>query len=693
MGESALFINDQLVKRHFCGYTPLAADVTGYLKAGETNRLFLTLDNSDNEDLPPGKSQDLLDYSYDGGLYRDAWLCMTSDLYITDPLLADTPGGGGVMVWYPVVTKETAQVYVKVQTANEREQDQSFQLSVTLKDSDGQTAASCCQNVSCQSKSCMETLTVLTVEQPALWAPESPHLYQLYIQILQNNALADEKVLSVGIHSAQFTRERQLVFNGHSRRLNGANYHQTWPYLGNGVPSHLLIRDILKLKELGIENIRGHYPFSEAFTDACDQLGMTLIVSLPGWQFFKEGLFVSRCEENLRTMIRWQRNHPSVLIWEPLPNETEMPSWFQKRMLEIVDEELPHGIYWTGSDYAPTRISYREFDPGMLAPGTADYGALSENLKKNPLWVREYGDSPDNWTDQSCAWRVPRGYGDTAMLRAVERMLGQDPQMQGSSYLTVYNRTDLNGFGIWPGIEHNRGYHILPCHGGFYDLFRLPKFTAEFMKSQLDPGQHGYYVFAANWMTEYSPDDVTIYSNADTVKLYYDEEYVGEATPQDLAIAHPPFLFKNIRTRYKKRDRSTLKAIALVNGTAVATHIRKSPGIPKYLSLTADTMGVPFTADGSDIVAVYCHLLDRDGQTVPWLGDRLPVLFSVEGEGVIIGDASIGANPVCPEAGIAPVLIRSTKKAGTITIRARMMWPQHGPAAVEPAVLTIESSL
>ncbi len=41
--------------------------------------------------------------------------------------------------------------------------------------------------------------------------------------------------------------------------------------------------------------------------------------------------------------------------------------------------------------------------------------------------MREYGDAPDNWTDQNCAWRIPRGFGDTAMLKAVERMLGIDP--------------------------------------------------------------------------------------------------------------------------------------------------------------------------------------------------------------------------------------------------------------------------
>lgn len=52
-------------------------------------------------------------------------------------------------------------------------------------------------------------------------------------------------------------------------------------------------------------------------------------------------------------------------------------------------------------------------------------------------------------------------------------------------------------------------------------------------------------------MTKYSPDDVTVYSNVDSVRLYYDGEYVGEALPEDIAVKHPPFCFKNVRSRFK----------------------------------------------------------------------------------------------------------------------------------------------
>jgi beta-galactosidase len=65
------------------------------------------------------------------------------------------------------------------------------------------------------------------------------------------------------------------------------------------------------------------------------------------------------------------------------------------------------------------------------------------------------------------------------------------------------------------------------------------------------------------------------------------------------------------------------------------------------------------------------------------------IRFTVEGEGEIIGDASINANPRAVEWGSAPVLIRSTKKAGKIKVKAEVQFP--GVHAPTPAELEIES--
>ena len=62
MGVSQLYLNGELIKEHFCGYTPLVADISDRLLFGEENLVEVRLDNSDNPEVPPGKNQDVLDF-------------------------------------------------------------------------------------------------------------------------------------------------------------------------------------------------------------------------------------------------------------------------------------------------------------------------------------------------------------------------------------------------------------------------------------------------------------------------------------------------------------------------------------------------------------------------------------------------------------------------------------------------------
>ena len=114
MGVSELFLNGEKVKEHFCGYTPLVYDMSEKLKYGEENLIMIRLDNRDNCDVPPGKPQADLDFSYDGGLYRDVKLKVCDRLYITHPLLEETAAGGGIFVWYSDVTESHARVHFRV---------------------------------------------------------------------------------------------------------------------------------------------------------------------------------------------------------------------------------------------------------------------------------------------------------------------------------------------------------------------------------------------------------------------------------------------------------------------------------------------------------------------------------------------------------------------------------------------------
>jgi beta-galactosidase len=131
----------------------------------------------------------------------------------------------------------------------------------------------------------------------------------------------------------------------------------------------------------------------------------------------------------------------------------------------------------------------------------------------------------------------------------------------------------------------------------------------------------------------------------------------------------------------------SLLAEGIIDGKVVVTEKKMPSRRSTKIRLYADEMGKQLVADGSDFIVVVAEITDDNGNVRRLAKDQ--IVFTVEGEGRIIGDASIAANPRAVEWGSAPVLIQSTNKAGKITIIARSQWPgTYAPAA---DTLTIES--
>ena len=140
MGAAVLFVNGREVDRHYCGYTPFVTDITEYVNYGSENELYITLDNSDDPLFPPGKPQSELDFTYDGGLYRDVTLTVCEPLYITDPVLADEKAGGGIFVWYTDVSADSADVHIRAHIKNEYTMEKEYTAVFSLLSPGGEKA-------------------------------------------------------------------------------------------------------------------------------------------------------------------------------------------------------------------------------------------------------------------------------------------------------------------------------------------------------------------------------------------------------------------------------------------------------------------------------------------------------------------------------------------------------------------------
>jgi beta-galactosidase len=140
---------------------------------------------------------------------------------------------------------------------------------------------------------------------------------------------------------------------------------------------------------------------------------------------------------------------------------------------------------------------------------------------------------------------------------------------------------------------------------------------------------------------------------------------------------------------YTQRNWQNVKMVAegIVGGKVVCMEEKMPSRRSTKLRLYVDEMGKKLVADGSDFVVVVCEVTDDLGHVRRLAKEN--IRFTVEGEGEIIGDASINANPRAVEWGSAPMLVRSTKKAGKIKVKAEVQFP--GTHAPTPAELEIES--
>lgn len=137
----------------------------------------------------------------------------------------------------------------------------------------------------------------------------------------------------------------------------------------------------------------------------------------------------------------------------------------------------------------------------------------------------------------------------------------------------------------------------------------------------------------------------------------------------------------------KNWQKVNMVAEGIIDGKVVCTQKKMPSRRSTKLRLYADTQKVNLVADGSDFIVVVAEVTDDSGNVRRLAKEN--IVFTVEGEGEIIGDARIGANPRAVEFGSAPLLIRSTRKAGKIKVKAHVQF--EGTQAPTAAEMEFES--
>ncbi|MBN1758956.1 MAG: beta galactosidase jelly roll domain-containing protein [Chitinispirillaceae bacterium] len=288
------------------GYTSFVIDITKQISRTDSNVIAVRVDNSPQADVPPGAGW--IDYVTWGGIYRNTWLHVTDPVYIPQ---------WGQIISTPTVSSASATVNVRTTVVNDKAQASSCTVTYEIfnKDSARVSTQTAQQTIPANSSSIVSMSS--EIPTPVLWSPESPTLYRVVTTVSVDGIPVDDYVDRFGVRTLEWTVNDGFHLNGSRCFINGANLAQDFAWVHAAVPVSRFYKMIESVKYAGFNLMRcSHFPRDPAFYDACDELGLLLLVEVPTWGWSHTSytpVFWSNLHGTFKEMVLQGNNHPSII--------------------------------------------------------------------------------------------------------------------------------------------------------------------------------------------------------------------------------------------------------------------------------------------------------------------------------------------------------------------------------------------
>ena len=706
---ATVYVNGTELKTHRCGYTAFRVEITKAARFDGTDLLAVRLDSTENPSVPPFGY--VIDYLTYGGLYRDVWLDLRNETCLAN-VFVQTPD------------LETA----KVQATISGPAPAAMRLRVL--DAQGECVAETTVAAAAANAQQMEGFSVFSAALKAAgvtpWTCEHPALYTLETT-LYDDAMQPVDTVNTrfGFRTAVFQKDG-FYLNGKRTFLRGLDRHQAYPYLGYAAPKRLQEEDAKILKhELCCNAVRtSHYPQSQAFIDACDELGILVFTEIPGWQHIGDEAWQKQALDNVREMVLENRNHPSIVLWGVRINESRDNDALYEQtnaLARFLDpSRQTSGVrYLKQSSFLEDVYAYNDFKPFDFDAPICKKSEVVPDVSRGYLISEHSGHMFPTKSFDPWRRRQKHALRHARTLDAAQA----SGEHAGCFGWCMFDYPTHKDFGSGDRV----------CYHGVLDAFRNPKLAAAVYASQGDE-QPVLEIGTPMCIGDYPAGEIGeiyVFTNAEKVALYKNDRLVKTFRPLPWkGLKHPPVKIddligqlliseEGITGKKEQRLHAALLSAArhgldkmplidklkmfyamkryhmsyadgeelygkyvgnwggvatgwrfdAIKGDTVVASVFARPG--KRLHLEVKVGSTELMEDGGyDATAVRIRVLDENGNLAPYA--QLPVHFTVSGDLALIGPKS-----ACAEGGMTGTYVKTVGRAGegTLTIETEQTAP------------------
>lgn len=574
-----VMLNDQHLGRYPVGRTTLTLDISQAIRHDQANRLTVKAEHPELiTDMPwvcGGCSSEwgFSEGSQPFGIYRPVVLEVTDHVRV-EPF--------GIHIWHD---DDLKTIYIETELKNYGIKEETLVIVNKFCEQEGKQVFSLSQPVTLKPGENRTIRQSAAINNPQLWEPGNPYLYQLTTQVLRQGTAVDETITPFGIRSISWPVKRNdgngcFLINGKPFFLNGVCEYEHLFGQSHAFSHEQVAARVKAIQAAGFNAVRdAHQPHHLDYQKAWDREGIIFWPQFSTHIWYDTPEFRNNFKRLLRQWIKERRNSPSVVLWG-LQNESSLPKSFAMECMDIIHEMDPTALHMR----AVTTCNGGEgTDWNVVQNWSGTYGGTLGNYaldlsRKDQLLNGEYGawrtfgfhtepeassvGSP--WSEERICW----------LMETKVRLAEQAKDSVCGHFQWIYNSHENPG-----RRQADEAYRKIDKVGPFNykglitpweepaDVYYM--YRANYVPASKDPM---VYLVSHTWPYRFSTGSrqatIEAYSNCDSVILYNDlknSERIGVQKRQSIG-TH--FIWKNSFIRY-----NVLRAVGYHDGQLVAEDI------------------------------------------------------------------------------------------------------------------------